>query len=399
VLVLPVLAAELAGPASLVSWVLMGFLTVPLVITLGKLASRWPEAGGIAAYAQRAFGRRASTVTGWLFLGTVPLGAPVAALIGANYIGAYFSLTPLAVTSVAAVMLALAVVFNYRGINLSGKVQLLVVSVIALILLMIIVSSLPQVERQAFTPFAPKGWVPVGVAMTVLFWAFVGWEMVGHLAEEFENPGRDIPLSLGISLVVINLFYLLLALAVVGTRSYVGQQKAAALAAMVLESWGKPAGAVVAVLGFLVCYGTIHTYVAGFSRLVYAQARQGDFPRFLAQLHPVYQTPHRVLLSLAAIFGLVMVTGYYHGLDLTVFIQFTSTIFIALYIIGMASAVKLLDETGRGYALVSLVLCLVIYGFTGWAGLYPLLLAGVGWVVGWKGQKGHLTKTEGPSRT
>lgn len=355
-----------------------------MVITLGQLAGRWPDAGGIAAYAQRAFGRRAGTVTGWLFLGTVPVGAPVTALIGANYIGVYLSLTRLEIVLAAALMLAVAIFLNYRGINLSGKVQLLVVGVIAAILLFIIATALPDVEKQAFTPFAPGGWLPVGVAMTVLFWAFVGWEMIGHLAEEFKNPGRDIRLSLGISLVVINVLYLLLAFVIVGTESYLGEDKVAALAAMVFKNWGKPAGMVVAILGFIACYGTIHTYVAGFSRLVYAQARQGDFPLFFYKLHQLYLTPHRVLLALIPVFSLLLCASYCFDLDLAVLIQFTCAIFISIYIIGMAAAVKLLDKAGnnRYAAIISLGVCLIVFGFTGWSGLYPILLGALGWYVG-----------------
>jgi amino acid efflux transporter len=220
VLVLPVLAARLAGPASLVSWLLMGLLAVPLVATIGNLACHWPEAGGIATYARQAFGRKAGTATGWLFLGTFPIGGPIVALIGANYLGAYLSFTPLEILLTAAMMLALTIVLNYRGINLSGAVQLAVVGIIALILLAIILSALPQVSVGNLTPFAPHGWLQVGSAMTIIFWAFVGWEMVAPLAEEFQNPGRDIRLSLGISPIVINLFYLLLAFVIVGTGSY-----------------------------------------------------------------------------------------------------------------------------------------------------------------------------------
>jgi amino acid efflux transporter len=297
ILILPVLAAQLAGPASLVSWLLMGLLTVPLVITLSHLAGRYPEAGGIAAYAQRAFGDRAGAITGWLFLGTVPIGAPVSVLIGANYIGVYLGLPKTAIFLIAGVMLLLAICFNYRGITLSGDVQLGVVGLIAAIVILVIVAAFPKVHPAAFTPFAPRGWWPVGTAMTILFWAFVGWEMIGHLAEEFRNPARDIRLSLGGSLVVINLLYLLLAVVTVGSRSYLAEDNLAALATLVLQSWGSLAGAVVAVLGFVVCYGSIHTYVAGFSRLVYAQARQGDFPACFAKLHPKHQTPHRVLLA------------------------------------------------------------------------------------------------------
>jgi len=212
--------------------------------------------------------------------------------------------------------------------------------------------------------------------------------MVVHLAEEFQDPGRDIKLSLGISLIVINLLYLLLAFVIVGTRSYLEGNKIAVLATMIFRIWGRPAGAVVAALGFIVCYGSLHTYVAGFSRLVYAQARQGDFPSFFSRLHTVYQTPHRVLLSLAPVFALVLCLDFFCHLDLTVLIQFTSAIFIALYIVCMAAAVRLLRGFGRGrlYAVISLVVCLGVYLFTGWAGLYPVLLGTVGWIVGTRQQ-------------
>jgi len=391
VLVLPVATAVLAGPASLVSWLLMGLLAVPLAMTLGSLGATYPDAGGIAAYARRAFGPKAGAVTGFLFLGTVPIGAPIAALIGANYIGVLFSLTALQISLIAAVMLACSLFFNYRGINLSGRVQVIVVATIAAILLAAVMAAFPRVEIRAFTPFAPHGWYPVGVSMTLLFWAFVGWEMIVHLAEEFKNPSRDIPVSLGVSLGVIIVLYLAIAFVTVGTGAYLDPSNVAALAGMVAKGWGHWAGAITAVLGFLVCYGTIHTYVAGFSRLVYAQARQGDFPVFFDRLHPRFQTPHRTLVVLAPIFFLVVLLNYWLRFDLNVLIQWPCAIFIALYIIGMAAALKLLPKRGLGryYAMTSLVMCLVVYGFTGWAGLYPIVLGGLGWLTGYKRQKQH----------
>lgn len=389
VMVLPVLAAQLAGPASLLSWLFMGLLAIPVVTTIGNLARRWPEAGGIAAYAMKAFGRRMGITTGWLFLGTVPIGAPIVALVGAGYLGAYLSFKPFEILLAAALMLLLGIFFNYLGINLSGKVQMIVVGIIALILLLIIFSALPHVNKNAFTPFVPYGWVSVGVSMTLLFLAFVGWEMIGHLSEEFRNPDRDIKLSLRISLIIVSLLYLLLAFVVVGTKSFLEGSNFAAMATLVLKNWGRPAGAIVAVLAYVVCYGSIHTYLAGFSRLVYAQSRQGDFPLFFSKLHTIYQTPHRVLLSLIPVFTIVLGLYYIFNLNLSVLIQFTSAIFIMLYIICMASAIKLLKGQGKNqlYAIISLVVCVVVYLFTGWALIYPFLLGALGWFVGFRQQR------------
>ncbi|MGE5484083.1 MAG: amino acid permease [Ignavibacteriales bacterium] len=383
ILVLPATAAVLAGPASLVSWVSMGLFAFPMALTLAALASRYPEAGGIAAYARRAFGPAAGTIAGWLFVGTVPVGGPVAALIGANYAGVLLSLSPLQVNLLAFFMLVLTLFFNYRGIELSGSVQVVVVSVIAVLLAASVFAAAAHVQAGAFTPFAPYGWRPVGVALTFLFWAFIGCEMTLHLAEEFKNPQRDIRISLVLSLVVIDVLYLAVAFVTIGTGAYQGPSGAAALARMVGESWGRWAEVVTAVLGFAVCYGTVHTYVAGFSRLVYAQARQGDFPAFFARLHPRFQTPYGAMLVLGPVFGLAISLNYLLGLNLNVLMQLPSATFILLYIVAMAAAFRLLPAgMGRWLAGFSLVACAFVYLLTGCAGLYPLAIGVAGWLVG-----------------
>jgi amino acid efflux transporter len=383
VLILPVATAQLAGPAAIMSWVLMGLLSIPLALTLGRLASEQPDAGGIAAYARRAFGNKAGAITGTLFLGTVPIGGPICALIGANYLSALFSLNSYEVVTVAAGMLIMAVIFNYRGIQLSGKVQIMVIGAVAAVLLAAVFSALPYVEEKAFFPFAPHGIAPIGVSMAMLFWAFIGWEMIVHLAEEFENPLRDIPLSLVISIIIINIMYLSIAFVTIGTKAYIGSDNSTALAGMIGRGWGQRAGAVTGILGFLTCYGTIHTYVAGFSRLVYAQARQGDFPEYFSSLHQQFHTPHRVLLVLLPVFMVVLLASFWFHIDIGILIQFPGTIFISLYMIGMAAAVKLLPSQGWGryFAALSLIMCMTIYCFTGWIGLYPFALAGLGWFV------------------
>lgn len=381
VLILPVATAQLAGPAAMVSWVLMGLLSIPLALTLGRLASEQPDAGGIAAYARRAFGEKAGAVTGTLFLGTVPIGGPICALIGANYLSALFALNSYQVVVVAAAMLIMAVIFNYRGIQLSGKIQIAVIGSVAAVLLAAVFSALPYVEESAFFPFAPNGIAPIGVSMAMLFWAFVGWEMIVHLAEEFEDPIRDIPLSLVISIVIINIMYLSVVFVTIGTGAYIGPANSTALAGMIGRGWGQWAGAVTGILGFLTCYGTIHTYVAGFSRLVYAQARQGDFPEYFSSLHEQFHTPHRVLLVLLPVFMVVLLVSFWFHIDIGVLIQFPGTIFISLYIIGMAAAVKLLPSNGwsRYFAVLALAMCMGIYCFTGWIGLYPFVLGALGW--------------------
>src|ERR671922_1713779 len=86
VLLLPALAAEAAGPASVFAWIGLLALSAPLAATFAALGVRFPEAGGTAAYARAAFGRLSGAITGWWFLAGVVVGAPTVALIGGHYL-------------------------------------------------------------------------------------------------------------------------------------------------------------------------------------------------------------------------------------------------------------------------------------------------------------------------
>ena len=80
VIALPALAADLAGPASLLAWLGLAVLSAPLATTFAALGARYPDAGGVATYARLAFGDRAAAVVGWCFYFAIPVGAPAAAL-------------------------------------------------------------------------------------------------------------------------------------------------------------------------------------------------------------------------------------------------------------------------------------------------------------------------------
>ncbi len=385
VLYLPALTAQLAGPGGLLAWIGMAVLVIPLALTLGRLAVAVPDAGGVAAFARAAFGDRGGVVAGWLFLGTVPVAAPIAALIGAGFMRAALGLSPSVVVPTAALLLLVAVVLNALGIEISGKTATAVVALIAALLLAAIVVGARRVQASAFQPVLPHGLAPVGLSMALLFWAFVGWEALAHYAEEFKDPSRDLRRSIVVSIVVIDVLYLLLAAVTVGTGSYRGAQGAAALAVMLGNGLGGWAALATAVLALLVTYGTVHAYVGGFARLIYAQARAQDFPAYYGVLHPQWRTPVRVLVTLGAVFALVFTWDVVHPFRLEGLLTWSSGIFIAIYVLAMLAALRLLPErTSRVLAAAALLLCLAIWPFLSWAGLYPFALVGAGLAARWR---------------
>lgn len=372
ILVLPAITAEMAGPASLISWLFMGLLSLPMVIVIGLMSSRFPDSGGMATYVRQGFGNHAGHITGILMLTAMPFGMPVTALIGAHYLGSVFAWSSLGIHLAAAGLLLTAIFLNYRGIELSAKTQVLVVSLICLILTFAVWSAFPSIHAAAFTPFLPYGLPPVGEAMSLLFFAFVGWEMIGNLAEEFKDPRQDLPLSLGIAVLLVNLLYFTAAFVTVGSEVYRTGNPVTAMITLVAYRWGSTAEIFVAFLGFIACYCPIHTFIAGYSRLVYAQARDGNFPKGLGRLHPRFKTPNRALMTFVPVYLTILTLSYLFSWNLKPLITLPSTNFLVVYILGMLASTRILNTgLGKISAWLSAILSALALLFSGWYMLYP----------------------------
>ncbi|WP_332237399.1 APC family permease [Sporolactobacillus sp. KGMB 08714] len=380
ILVLPSITANNAGPASLLSWILMSLISFPIVLTIAHLAQIMPSAGGIAAYVERAFGPMTSSVLSWIMLGSIPVGVPIVALTGAFYVNDILPVNIWEVIGMAALILAVSLFLHVRGIELSAKVGLGVICGILGLLITAVAVSAPYIRRDAFTPFVPDGWLSVGSASVIIFFSFVGWEMIVPLAEEFKNPEKDIFVSLLLGAFCIAILYISVSFVTVGTHSYGGKKEIASLSILISKGLGTAGAALTTVLALFITFSSVHANIAGFSRMVYAQARGGNFPAFFAALHPQHRTPVRVLAVLGAIFGIVLILYGWVRPDLGTLLKGPSAVFITSYILTMLAALKILRPLTIGWlmAFLSLTFSVILLFFSGWAILYPAALSALG---------------------
>jgi len=367
ILVLPAVAAETAGPASVVAWAVLCVLSLPLALTFAALARREPVAGGFSAYIERAFGRRWGAVAGWLFLAQFPTGTVIAGLIAGSYLAAPFGLGRDGVFVIGGCMVVTAYALNLLGLRIAGAVQGLVTAGVLGLVILILSFAVRDVRLEAFTPFAPMGWSAVGVAATQLFWAFVGWEAITPLAEEFRNPERDLVRASVVSVGLVAALYLALAVVTIGTRAY-GTEMSAGLppfALMGRKAFGAGALPIIGLAGGVLTFLPLNAYVAGMSRLVYALAQAGDLPLWAGTLHPKTKVPHRALLVVGALCVVAIGLAYRYQLGISSLLPLSTSSFIATYVMSMAAAVRLLKGMPAVLAVVSLAGCVVILFFVG----------------------------------
>jgi amino acid efflux transporter len=382
ILILPGVAADLAGPASLVAWGLMAVLAVPMALTMALLSARFPDSGGVSFFVTQAFNSRIGSLVGWFFLMSSVIAAPVIAFTGAGYVCEAAGLGNTAYILISVAILASGILLNYLGIKNTGQVQIAVVLTIIVIIIVTIAGSLTRVEPVNFTPFMPNGWESVGHASAILFWCFLGWEAVSHISGEFENPRRDAIVGTLIACAVVSILYFLTALVVVGTHSYGTGISDVSLVHIIRSSFGPAGAAVAGIAALFICMAPAIVYCGAASRLACSLANSGFAPRVFALQSQKYSSPLGGLLFLSCCFVILLAVFCTGLVSLSTLIQVPSGTFILTYVGGCAAGIVLLKgcRWGREISAASLILTCVILVFTGWMILFPLAIT-LAWYI------------------
>lgn len=374
ILTLPGLAAAQSGADSIWTWVLCALANVPLLAVFALLSSRFPEAGGVAHIAGRAFGRPAALVASFLFLGAVFLGLPSIALTGGNYLEAA---TGISATQSAAALVVAASLANLAiprlaariGSIAAGFVILFLIGLVAMSFLLVMSDgsgvATAAVLSQPFSPalaFAP---------FMLVFFAFTGWEVALSTTGEFKNPKRDVPLAVAISFAVAVGFYVVCAITVVaaGPSAYT----AAPFAAILAPALGPVAGLVIAFGVVMLIAANLFAAFWAVSRMVLSVAREGALPKFLDTTRA--GVPVAAILVNCGIFLMVIVADWEGIVDIDGLIAKAGQNFFIIYGMSALALVRLgRTLTEKAFGLVSLAIVAAIAAYAGQHLFYPLVL-------------------------
>ncbi|MFF2050102.1 APC family permease [Leifsonia sp. NPDC058194] len=383
ILVLPALAASVAGPGAILAVTALALVSVPLAATFAALARRHPDAGGVATFARRAFGPTAARIVSyWFFFGT-PIGAPIAALMTARYVVAVVGGDTVSTVLIAVALMIVPLGVSAFGVRFTASVQLVLSGALVAVLVFVLAAAAPHGDTAHLQPLLPHGWGGVGLAMSLYIWAFAGWEAVAGIGGEFRNPRRDIPRATALALVIVSAAYLAIQTVTVLVLGDAASTSEVPLLDLVTVSTGAGGGAVVAVIAAIVVTGVFNAYLAAFSKLGAAMGRDGDLPRWFGRGVENGAVARRGLLLSAVVMAAYSVVVLASG-DLQPFILVHTSIAAAVYGLGVAAAVVLLPRWSVGWwmAVLSCVFAAGLLVLAGWHLVFPAGVAIVAVVVG-----------------
>lgn len=303
---LPSLLAAKLGGLSPLSCLGAGLGVLVIAGCIAEVSSHYEETGGLYLYARNALGRFAGLLVAWLtWLTRIAAPAAVADLF-CTYLAQLFPFIGRrnGELLVLVVLLGHLAFLNYIGVRAGKNVSnFFTVAKVGFLLLFIFagLSALlqrPEVRVPLTVPaLSAKSWFD---AIVLLVYAYGGFEGALVVGGESTNPKRDTPIALLLALAAVSVIYTAVQYVTVATLPD------AAASVRPLSDAARhflgPAGATMMALGALLsAYGYLSATLLHSSRITFAMAQQGDFPAFLAAIHPRHRTPHVSILLYAVL--------------------------------------------------------------------------------------------------
>jgi APA family basic amino acid/polyamine antiporter len=329
-------AAEYAGPAVTLSFMLAGLTCAFAGLCYAEFASLIPIAGSAYTYAYSTLGEIFAWIIGWDLILEYSLGATTVAIGWSGYvvnflkgIGIEFpaalaqapfafdpqtgiwSKTGAIINLPAALIIALITALLVRGIRESATVNSIIVFLKISVILVFIGAGLFFIKPELWKPFIPPnqgqsgffGWSGILRGAGVMFFAYLGFDAVSTAAQEAKNPKRDMPIGILGSLFACTALYIAFSLVLTGVVPYtelnVPAPVAVAIDAMRLF-WLSPLVKIAAIVGLI---SVMMVQLMGQPRIFFTMAKDGLLPKAAARVHPKYGTPHVTTIATGLVVG------------------------------------------------------------------------------------------------
>ncbi len=304
-----VVAAEHAGPALILSFIISGLACAFAAFCYAEFASTVPIAGSVYTYTYATLGEVFAFLIGWDLMLEYLLATSAVATGWSAYfqslIAGFGLHLPVELATApgagkggwinlpAVIIILLITTLLSRGIRESARVNNIMVFIKLAVIILFIVAGVGYVKPDNWTPFMPFGFEGIVAGAATVFFAYIGFDAVATAAEEVKRPQRDLPLGIIWSLTICTALYIVVSLILTGMVPY-NKLNVADPVSFALHYVGQDSIAGLVSVGAITGITTVLLVMLfGQVRISYAMSRDGLLPPVLSKVHPVFKTPFK----------------------------------------------------------------------------------------------------------
>ncbi len=370
IILLPPLVFDKIGHTAIYGWSIILILGVLFAMIFARLSMAYPGEGGMTIAVEKVFGLNGRLLSSFALMSAVMFGPVAVLLTAAQYLNNLAPLAGLDKEIIALVLVVSAFLILLNNIGMVSKISLAISSVITLIL---IVSSINVLSGNSIHISGIEEINPMefGRALLLLFWAIIGWEVVGSYSSEVKNGKATILFATVLSLIVVSLTYFSVALAVQSLSV-----ENISLNEVLYPLFGNASGLILAFAVAGLCVTTYLTIVGAMGRLAHALALDHYLPKIFT-LKTAKGIPVTGIGCFSGIHLMVLALSMLEIVDMERLVMIANGFFIANAILGLAASVQILRHwVYKVGALVLLIAFSIMLVF-----LEPVTLIGYGLVV------------------
>jgi amino acid transporter len=319
-LTIPFMLSAMGGPHIIYAWLAGAVLALCDGLVYAQLGAALPGSGGPYVYLREAykpFGL--GPLMGFLFIFQVMLVAPLSIASGAvgfaDYLRFYWTtMSPRTHDAAAAAVAAGMTALLYRNIRDVGRLSVIMLTVVALTVGWVVVAGLWRFSLAQAFDFPAAAYTfdggllaRVGAVALLAMYNYGGYNNVCNIAEEIRNPERNVPRAIVWSILMVVVLYIVMSTVIIGVIPWTEAQQSRAIASLFIErtfsnpATGRAAAVLMTALILFVTASSLYGVILGYSRIPFAAAREGQFFRVFARLHPTKHFPHVSLVTLGAL--------------------------------------------------------------------------------------------------
>ena len=398
IFVLPGIAAQRAGPIVVLSFIIGGFIAVFNALSVSELGTAMPKAGGAYYFINRSLGPAFGSISGlgdWLGLAF----ASAFYTIGfGQYLGELLELPSILFLNnvqVGAILAGLLFVgVNYIGAKETGGIQTIIVSLLLGILTIFAIVGWFSFEWSTVTGdggITPLGTAEILPATGLVFVSYLGYAKIATVAEEIKNPGRNLPIAIVGSVVIVGTLYTILVTLMLGIVPWPEldlDAPVAQAAEMAFPAAVAGAAATAMTLGALLATASsANASILASARINFAMGRDKIVTDWLNEIHPQYATPYRSIIVTG---GMIILFVILLGRDVGLLAEAASVLHLIVFAL-LNLAVIVFRETDHPdydpdfevplYPIVPILGATLSLGLIAFMEFWPQVIA-VGFVVG-----------------